>query len=88
MRVIFPLYETLSDLMKKADYYFSQQSAIYLAAHTLECIHDVHLHHYYHREICPSNFLIGLGKAHGAILITGFHVAYRYTGHRQARFSP
>ncbi|MFH4983181.1 hypothetical protein AB6A40_009890 [Gnathostoma spinigerum] len=57
---------------------FKPTTALALSMHTLHGIHDVHTCGYIHRNISPSNFLIGLGKDNCTVFITGFSFGYKY----------
>uniref|UniRef100_A0A914YW70 Protein kinase domain-containing protein n=1 Tax=Panagrolaimus superbus TaxID=310955 RepID=A0A914YW70_9BILA len=70
----------LSDLrterLNGADY--SRSSALHIASQTLQGIHDVQLHHYYHRDIRSGNFVVGLNEHHHMIYIVNFSLSYEY----------
>uniref|UniRef100_A0A915Q2H3 Protein kinase domain-containing protein n=1 Tax=Setaria digitata TaxID=48799 RepID=A0A915Q2H3_9BILA len=69
----------LDDLRKsRLKTQFKPQTAMALSAQTLQAVHDVHLSHYIHRDIRPSNFFIGFAPNSNVIYVAGFSLAYKY----------
>uniref|UniRef100_A0AC34RRJ8 Protein kinase domain-containing protein n=1 Tax=Panagrolaimus sp. JU765 TaxID=591449 RepID=A0AC34RRJ8_9BILA len=54
---------------------YSRPTALKIAQQTLQAVHDVHLHNFYHRDIRPSNFVIGTGKSYDVVYLVNFQCA-------------
>uniref|UniRef100_A0A7E4VKS7 Protein kinase domain-containing protein n=1 Tax=Panagrellus redivivus TaxID=6233 RepID=A0A7E4VKS7_PANRE len=57
---------------------YTHSTAMHLAFQTLQCVHDVHVYDFIHRDIRPTNFIVGLGSHHMCVYIVNFQLAYSF----------
>lgn len=82
------LGQSLEELLKSEDGWFSLKRVIHLANQMLARIEYIHSKNFIHRDIKPNNFLVGLNEKSDTVYLIDFGIAKQYRNSKTKQHIP